>query len=222
MHDLFNQPDARKTLVLNSGFTLDLVRPDATGMPIEDIAVSLASQNRWSGATVAPYTVAEHAVMTSYLVPEEYAFDALHHDDEEITGDDPSPKKNVMAIKTVKAFIKAAQNSPYFAPLHGFNLDTIPDDAFHRVVNKELLNGFYKPIKHALAKEFGFRYDLAVVKQADLICMATEKRDIVPASWIDWSFLPEPHSEKIVPLKCAKKAAKLYLDRHYELIKTRG
>lgn len=217
MLDLFSKPDARTTIILPSGFTLDLMEPDATDMPIEDIAVSLSKQMRWAGATKVPYSVAEHAVMCSYLVPKEHAFDALHHDDEEFMGDDITPKKTVMAIKAVREFFKVVNGHPAFAGLQGFRLDQVPQEVLDTVLTKDLLKGFYSPIKNALAKEFGFRTDLHVVKQADLVCMATEKRDLLPPSWMDWSFLPAPHKEKVKPLKTSAEAAERYLERHYEL-----
>ncbi len=59
---------------------LDLQPEDVS---LEDIAHHLAMQCRWSGATKHHYSVAQHAYYCSFLVPEDQAYDALHHDDAE-------------------------------------------------------------------------------------------------------------------------------------------
>lgn len=92
--DLFNKPSGRTAILTASGFVLDLTQPDATGLPVEDVARALAYQPRWCGATRHFYSVAEHSVMVSRLVPEILAHDALWHDSIEfIQGDWPSPLK---------------------------------------------------------------------------------------------------------------------------------
>lgn len=92
--DLFNKPSGRTAILTASGFVLDLTSPDATGLPVEDVARALAYQPRWCGATKQFYSVAEHSVMVSRLVPEQLAFHALWHDAIEfIQGDWPSPLK---------------------------------------------------------------------------------------------------------------------------------
>jgi uncharacterized protein len=92
--DLFIKPSGRTAILTASGFVLDLLHPDATGLPVEDVARALAYQPRWCGATKQFYSVAEHSVMVSRLVPEALAYDALWHDCIEfIQGDWPSPLK---------------------------------------------------------------------------------------------------------------------------------
>lgn len=92
--DFFMKPSGRTAILTASGFVLDLTKPDATGLPVEDVARALAYQPRWCGATKHFYSVAEHSVMVSRLVPESLAYDALWHDSIEfIQGDWPSPLK---------------------------------------------------------------------------------------------------------------------------------
>ena len=92
--DLFNRPSGRTAILTASGFVLDLLHPDATGLPVEDVARALAYQPRWCGATRQFYSVAEHSVMVSRLVPAALAYDALWHDCIEfLQGDWPSPLK---------------------------------------------------------------------------------------------------------------------------------
>src|SRR5271157_3850768 len=100
--DLLLKPSGRTAILMPSGFVLDLLEPVATGMPIEDIAQCLAAQPRWGGATRPWYSVAEHSVMVSRLVPPELAYDGLMHDCEEFIGDWPSPVKVLLDSEYVK------------------------------------------------------------------------------------------------------------------------
>lgn len=161
-----------------SGFILDLLEPDATGMPITDIAQCLASQPRWGGAARPWYSVAEHSVMVSRLVPPPLAFSALMHDSEEFLGDWPSPVKVLLDRSYVKQRLQ--------------------------------------PVKGALCRWFGFEDDSPEVKHADLVCMATELRDLLPAAWMDWGHLPPPHPDTIVPVG-PERAYTLFLDRYEEV-----
>lgn len=176
--DLLNRPDGRTSILMPSGFVLDLLKPDATGMDIRDIAQCLASQPRWGGAARPWYSVAEHSVMASYLVEPSLAYAALMHDCEEFLGDWPSPVK----VMLDRAYLRER--------LH--------------------------PVKDALRRWFGFEDDLPAIKHADLVCMATELRDLLPPAWMDWGHLPAPAPERIVPVG-PEKAYALFLERHEQL-----
>lgn len=176
--DLLNRPDGRTAILMPSGFVLDLLEPDATGMPISDIAQCLASQPRWGGAARPWYSVAEHSVMVSRLVRPQLAFAALMHDSEEFLGDWPSPVKVLLDRGYVKRRLQ--------------------------------------PVKQALARWFGFEEDHPEVKHADLVCMATELRDLLPAAWMDWGHLPPAHPDRIVPVG-PDHALVLFLERYEEV-----
>jgi hypothetical protein len=181
--DLLLKPDGRTVMLMASGFTLDLQAPDASGMPIEDIARALAYQPRWAGATRTFYSVAEHSIMVSKLVPDQLALSGLLHDaDEAVTGD---------IVSVVKVLI-----------------------------GREHLHKRLEPIKRALERRFGFRSDLAAVKHADLVCMATELRDLLPPAWMEWGHLPPPVPDTISPVG-PDRAYALFLER-YEAVKHRG
>jgi hypothetical protein len=176
--DLLSKPDGRTSILLPSGFVLDLLAPDATGLPITDIALCLASQPRWGGAARPWYSVAEHSVMVSRLVPEPLAYGALLHDCEEFLGDWPSPVKVMLGRDYVRQ------------RLH--------------------------PVKDALRRWFGFQDNDPAIKHADLVCMATELRDLLPPAWIDWGHLPAPNPAKIIPVG-PERAYALFLERFEEL-----
>lgn len=56
------------------------VQPKLEDILIEDIAHALAHQNRWAGHTRHPFSVGQHSVLCSRLVPEADALWALLHD----------------------------------------------------------------------------------------------------------------------------------------------
>jgi 5'-deoxynucleotidase YfbR-like HD superfamily hydrolase len=61
---------------------------------IADIAHGLSLTNRFGGATMEPYSVAQHCVIMSKLVEEDFAMQALLHDAHEyIIGDIVTPTK---------------------------------------------------------------------------------------------------------------------------------
>lgn len=66
-----------------SGLHVDPLDLQPEDVSLLDIAHHLSMQCRWSGATKHHYSVAQHAWHCSFLVPEDQAYDALHHDDAE-------------------------------------------------------------------------------------------------------------------------------------------
>lgn len=60
---------------------LEYLKPD--DVHIADIAAALARVCRFAGHVTQHYSVAQHAVLVSTLVPHELAHHALHHDDAE-------------------------------------------------------------------------------------------------------------------------------------------
>jgi hypothetical protein len=72
-------------------------RPEEFDYSVDDIAPSLAKICRFNGRVRKFLSVAEHAVLVSYLVPKELAYTALHHDDvEAFIGDSSSPLKKLI------------------------------------------------------------------------------------------------------------------------------
>ena len=70
-----------------------------------------------------------------------------------------------------------------------------------------------------IAKAFGVSFrDYAPIKRADLIALATEKRDLMPYSTEDWDYLQgiEPLPEVIRPMS-PMEAKVAFLDRYSTL-----
>lgn len=75
----------------NAFYPLD---PRADEVILEDVAHALSLKCRFGGHCRRFYSVAQHAVLVSRLVPEECGLEALHHDDSEyVLPDVPSPVK---------------------------------------------------------------------------------------------------------------------------------
>jgi hypothetical protein len=82
--------------LLNGGF-FDYEAPERSRYSIEDIARGLSHTARFSGQTNRVYTVAQHSVLVSKLVPPEHALEGLLHDGTEaFLCDVPSPLKRML------------------------------------------------------------------------------------------------------------------------------
>lgn len=97
-----NQADVIKrivgpTILLHSGVYFDFESPETSTITIGDIAHALSNICRFTGHVRRFYSVAEHSVLASYLVPPEDAFAALMHDAAEaVLGDVSKPLKSLL------------------------------------------------------------------------------------------------------------------------------
>lgn len=84
------------TLMLASGNRFDLLDPEASEFDIFDIAHGLANVCRYAGQCRSFYSVAEHSILVSEIVPS-FAFEALMHDAAEaFIGDITRPLKALL------------------------------------------------------------------------------------------------------------------------------
>lgn len=161
-----------------SGVAFDLLAPTVEMVRAADIAHSLARINRFSGHTLGePYSVAHHSMLVADLLaswgaPVAVVREGLLHDaPEAYYGDTVSP---------VKAAWRGPEDDPHaIVPLWervNRNVD--------RVVRKAL----------ALPSD-----ETAIVKRADLVALAIERRDLMAPCERDWC-LPEyaPMTPRIV------------------------
>ena len=82
-----------------SGGIVDLENFSAKDFDLRTAVTCLSRINRFSGHTAYPYSVAQHSVVVSYLVPEWAAAPALLHDlAEAYVGDCPGPVKKHLPV----------------------------------------------------------------------------------------------------------------------------
>ncbi len=97
-------------------FYYDRINKD--DIDINDIAVSLSNICRFAGHLSHFYSVAQHAVLCSQLVPQEFAFEALMHDATEAYCQDiPAPLKRLLPdYKQMEEKIDAVIREKYGLP----------------------------------------------------------------------------------------------------------
>lgn len=75
--------DTASRIITFSGHSINPLKPDPEDIFVEDIAHSLANQCRFTGHVKKFYSTAQHSVLCSYIVPKEFALEALLHDGSE-------------------------------------------------------------------------------------------------------------------------------------------
>lgn len=152
---------------------------------INDIAVSLSNICRFAGHLSHFYSVAQHAVLCSQLVPQEFAFEALMHDATEAYCQDiPAPLKRLL-----------------------------PD--YKRMEEK---------IDAVIREKYGLPPIMSTpVKYADLIMLATERRDLGLDDGSFWPVLegiPATEMFKVIP-QAPGHAYGMFMERFNELSELR-
>ena len=102
-----------------SGAPFDFDNPEGHYFNVMDFAHALSMLCRYNGHTKRFYSVGEHLIRCSNLVPEKFAFEALMHDvSEAYMSDMPRPLKNIMGeYKTLEVRIETAIAKQFNLPV---------------------------------------------------------------------------------------------------------
>lgn len=165
------------------------------------LAAHLAKVSRFGGATLAPYSVAQHSVLVATMLwdrgPDVALYGLLHDAHEAYLGDIPAPARRAIA-----AIAGDAAPSPIAA------LERILNHAIHRT------HGLQYPLPAATAR---------AVHLADMRALATERRDLMPDTGPDWHLPDEapPWRARIKPLGW-QAAEERWLTMHADLTALRS
>ncbi|NHB90777.1 HD family hydrolase [Photorhabdus cinerea] len=169
-------------IVTRTGRHLNYSNVTPADIDIRDIAQGLANECRFNGQIQNFYSVAQHSIYVSQLVPPEYALEGLLHDAAEAYCKDlPSPLKALLpSYQVIERRIDAIIRLK-------FNLPVLTSDA---------------------------------VKHADLVMLATERRDLdVDIAGKPWPILTgicASDDIAIMPLT-PPQALSAFMNRYHEL-----
>ncbi|MBU0592465.1 MAG: metal-dependent phosphohydrolase [Gammaproteobacteria bacterium] len=160
--------------------------PRPWDVDIHDIAHSLSHLCRFNGHTRKFYSVAQHSVLVSVIVPESLALDGLMHDAAEAyLSDITSPVKPLLEeLALIEARI-------------------------HESIAIAMAARYMVPMSRVIPP---------AVKHADLVMLATERRDLLTDTGDEWPCLAgiEPRHEQITAWD-PETAKRMFLERFEEL-----
>lgn len=151
------------------------------------------------------YVVLEHGVRVAWLVRELggsalECLAALHHDSHEAypPGDQLGPVLRAMRSADACALLR------------------LTPDAFAGLLEVERRAKVAVRVALGVQHVFECEASAKLIKHADMVLLATERRDVMAPSDVDWGSLPEPLRSPIVPWS-PREAARLFLQTHEQL-----
>lgn len=171
-------------ITTRSGRQVSLLNPQYSQIDIGDIAHGLAFQCRFNGQTSRFYSIAQHCLMVTSILPDHLKLAGLLHDAAEAyIGDVVQPLKVLL-----------------------------PD---------------YQVIESNFNQAIGLRFNVNLdhqeeVKAADLIALATEKRDLLPRERCDWELLKgiRPLDRLTLPMS-PEQSEESFMRTYFALLETR-
>ena len=131
MMQVKGSPIQGPTILLWSGQYFDFLNPEESLFTIQDIAHGLSNICRFGSQSHSFYSVAQHSVYVSHLVPLEHRYAALMHDAAEaFVGDVPRPLKRLLRdYREIEARVEAVIAERFRFPLEKHALIKAADNA---------------------------------------------------------------------------------------------
>lgn len=182
--------------------------PRVEDVRIEDLFLALPRINRFGGhlrSDVDLYSDAEHGVRCAWLVRDWggsalQCLGALHHDSHEAypPADQLGPFLRAMSDREACALLGLSTGA----------FDGVGEVIRRaKTVTREALR---------ISGAWSSPESAALIKRADMVMLATERRDLMTASVVDWGALPEPIGRRIHPWS-VREARAQFIATHEQL-----
>ena len=173
-------------MALSGGGGLEVFDPNPDDFDLEDIAWGLSRQCRFAGQIrrdIEFYSVAQHSVEVADWVSHYYRM--------QVTPNDPKTARNQL-LTVLEALLHDATEA--------YLSDVV--SPVKRTYTFEGYRGIEANLDVALRGKYGLPLRMSpLVKRADMIMLATEKRDLMKEGIAtDWGELPPPRKEPVIPL----------------------
>lgn len=204
-------------ILTNSARPFDLLNPRAENVITTDLAHALSLVCRFNGHCAHHYSVAQHSLLVAYIIekeggtPEEQLAGLLHDGTEAYISDLTRPLK-LLLIEAARqrqiAWLDLV--GQVSAQSHAVSLDAAATRILTTAERQgvSLLLDTYHEIEQRIWLAIAERFHLApelpeCVKHADMIALATEKRDLLPEHPAAWECLEgyAPLTERVVQLQ---------------------
>lgn len=201
-------------ILTNGALPFDLLNPRAENVLTTDLAHALSLVCRFNGHCAHHYSVAQHSLLVAYIIekeggtPEEQLAGLLHDGTEAYINDLTRPLK-LLLIEAARqreiAWLDLV--GQVSAQSHAVSLDAAATRILTTAEREgvSLLLDTYHEIEQRIWLAIAERFDLApelpeCVKHADMIALATEKRDLLPDHPAAWECLEgyAPLPEQII------------------------
>ena len=204
-------------ILTNSARPFDLLNPRAENVITTDLAHALSLVCRFNGHCAHHYSVAQHSLLVAYIIekeggtPEEQLAGLLHDGTEAYISDLTRPLK-LLLIEAARqrqiAWLDLV--GQVSAQSHAVSLDAAATRILTTAEREgvSLLLDTYHEIEQRIWLAIAERFHLApelpdCVKRADMIALATEKRDLLPDHPAAWECLEgyAPLPERILQMQ---------------------
>ena len=201
-------------ILTNSARPFDLLNPRAENVITTDLAHALSLVCRFNGHCAHHYSVAQHSLLVAYIIekdggtPEEQLAGLLHDGTEAYISDLTRPLKLLLIEAARQREIAWLDLIGQVSPQRHAASLAAPAMRILTTAEREgvsLLLDTYHEIEQRIWLAIAERFHLApelpdCVKHADMIALATEKRDLLPEHPAAWECLEgyAPMPEKII------------------------